>query len=499
MALAIETRFRYVEAAEMSQKALELDSEYWPAFHTLGINLLRMGRDEEGREYLQKSYEKDPFNIWVVNTRKLLRYVDKNHEEYETERFHYRFPKSDAAVLRSFLVPLMEDAFTKLSEHYKVELDPPIHIDVFSKHQWFSAKIVGLGGFPATGACFGNVVALTTPKALPQNWGAVAWHEFAHVVTLHATKNQIPRWLTEGLSVYEEGRDHPSWTRNFTREIADAYGSRRLLTIGELDSGFSKPKYPMQVLISYFQGCLVVDYITRTWSFDKVLGLLDGYREKKATTDIFREVLDLSLEEFDQQFFAWLDDWVRTNGYAPAIAEENVPRLEAELEEHPEDVQRLTDLAWAYLVSGNDIDAPLTAAKALEVDPENGDAHAIIAMGNERDKKTAAAKEGYEKALAAGTRFGYRVHEALGRLALAENDQKAGIEWLEKARAIAPKAGAAYPQGGRNLYYQARRLVQQDRRGRSRRRDARVASQDRRRGRPLPHDAREALPNRRER
>src|SRR5690606_11060375 len=190
-------------------------------------------------------------------------------------------------VLKTYLVPLLEKAWENYTGYYATELNSPIHVDVFSKHQWFSARIVGLGGVPASGACFGKVVALTTPKALPQNWGAVALHEFAHVVTLQATDNRIPRWLTEGLSVYEEGRDYPRWKRNFTREIADSFGSGRLLPIRDLDSGFSKPKYPMQVLISYFQGCLVVDYIRLTWGFEKIQELLAGYRERKSTEQVF--------------------------------------------------------------------------------------------------------------------------------------------------------------------------------------------------------------------
>ena len=48
----------------------------------------------------------------------------------------------------------------------------------------------------------------------------------------------------------------------------------RLLTLAELDVGFSKPKYPMQVMMSYYQGCMVVRYITERWGFEKILDVL---------------------------------------------------------------------------------------------------------------------------------------------------------------------------------------------------------------------------------
>ncbi|MEM7234746.1 MAG: tetratricopeptide repeat protein, partial [Planctomycetota bacterium] len=431
-----------------------------PAYHTLGINYLRTGREEEGRDFLEKSFERDPFNVWVANTQKLLSHMDKNHKEYATENFRFHFPSEDFEVLKHFLVPLVEEAYTKLSKHYRVKLDPPIYVDVFSNHNWFSAKITGLGGFPATGACFGNVVALTTPKALPQNWGAVAWHEFAHVVTLAATKNQIPRWLTEGLSVFEEGRDRPLWSRNFTREIADAYGSGRLLPLRELDSGFSKPKYRMQVLISYFQGCLIVDYIDEKWDFDKVLAILDGYAEKKSTTQIFDEVFGITLEEFDKGFFAWLDAWVKKNGYQSQLAPETVPLLEIEAQEKPKDVAVLTKLAWAYFCNAEYEDVPITLEKAFAVDADYADAHAIMGLSLQRQKKGAEAKTHYEKALEKGTKYEYRVREALGVLAAAGGKNDEAIKQFAKAKEVSPLAGAGYPPG-RNLYYRLSSLYKE--------------------------------------
>jgi tetratricopeptide (TPR) repeat protein len=455
IAQAIETRFRYADAVKMASRAVELDPDYWPAFSTLGINCLRTGDEERGREFVDKSWKHDQFSPWILNTRKLHRHIDRNHRELRTERFIFSFPAEDFEVLSTHLVPLLEKAYDTLSAHYGVELEPPIRIEVFSSHQWFSARIVGLGGFPASGACFGNVVALTTPKALPQHWGAVAWHEFAHVIALHLTKHRVPRWLTEGLSVFEEGRDHPKWARLFEREIADAFGSGRLLPLGELDFGFSKPKYPMQVLISYFQGCLIVKYIQGRWGWDKVLEILHGYRDNKATPQIFREAFGMSLEDFDRGFFAYLADWVAKTGYEPEPGKEVVARLEIELSERPDDVKLLCDLAWAYLVNGNDIDAPLTAAKALKLDPESGDAHAIIGFSQLAERKTRQAKEALEKALEKGSRFRFHGHWRLGQIAQRERDKEAAIRHFEAAKQASPRAGAA--QGhppGRNLYYQ---------------------------------------------
>ena len=83
---------------------------------------------------------------------------------------------------------------------------------------------MGLPGLVgALGACFGSVVAMDSPRARPPgefSWQATLWHELAHVFTLQLSKYRVPRWLTEGISVYEEHRRSPAWGRELTLEFA---------------------------------------------------------------------------------------------------------------------------------------------------------------------------------------------------------------------------------------------------------------------------------------
>lgn len=453
IALLIESKFRYQDCVRFSDRALALDPEYWPAYVTLGINCLRTGEEERGRKFLDKSWERDKYNVWVFNTRTLLKHMDANYKELRTERFVFKFPKRDYEELSLYLAPLLDEAFTKLSAHYKTEIKTPVHVEVFSEHKWFSARTVGLEGFAASGACFGNLVTLTTPRALPQNWGAVAWHEFTHVVTLALTKHRVPRWLTEGLSVFEEGRDRPRWARGFERDIADQFASGRLLPIAQLDFGFSKPKYPNQILISYFQGCLIAQYIKERWSFDTILGILKGYGDNKGTAQIFQEVLGQSLEEFDRGFFEFVASWVEKNGYEPNVAPEKVRELQDASNADPKNARKLLDLGWGYYTSGNEVDAPIAAGKVLELDPSNADAHAILGLDAFRAKNLAKAKEELQKALDGKTRYQYRVCSTLGQVLLKNGDKEGALQLFERAREASPRAGAGYPQG-KNLYYQ---------------------------------------------
>ncbi len=463
VALALERRFRYVDTVKMCDRALELDPDYWPAYMTLAINCLRTGENARGRQFLDRSWEKDPFNVWVLNFRKLLRFMDKNHRTVEDGGFACSFPKEDSAILTAYLIPLLKEAREKMEARYKTRLEGVIQVEDFSSHEMFSGRTVGLPGFAATGATFGKLITLTTPKAFPQNWGVVAWHEFAHVIALKITDHRVPRWLTEGLSVYEEGLDHPQWARNFQRELADAWASRRLLSLSEIDFGFSKPKYPQQILISYFQGCMVVKLIVERWGFDKVLEILRGYRDEKSTEQVFREALGMSLPEFDREFEGYMSRWVEGTGYRPRVDLDKaaLAALEAKVEDGPKDARKLTDLAWAYLCAKDDVDAALTASRALEADPKCGDAHAVVGIARLMDKKTRQADEAFEKALAAGTRFAALCHAQIGSRLAKEKDSRAkAIEHLEEAKKISPIAVAGSPPQG-NIYYQLAKLYEE--------------------------------------
>ena len=102
----------------------------------------------------------------------------------------------------------------------------PILIEIFPKHDDFAVRNVGLPGMiGALGACFGRVVTMDSPQARPPGefqWEATLWHELAHVITLQMSNQRVPRWLTEGISVYEEKRARPEWGREHGRGVRRA-------------------------------------------------------------------------------------------------------------------------------------------------------------------------------------------------------------------------------------------------------------------------------------
>ena len=123
-------------------------------------------------------------------------------------------------------MPLARDALSTLGARYGLTPKGPILIEIFPRHDDFAVRNLGLPGMiGALGACFGRVVTLDSPRARPPgsfNWQATLWHELTHVVTLQLSKQRVPRWLTEGISEYEEQRARPEWGRQMQVQFAEA-------------------------------------------------------------------------------------------------------------------------------------------------------------------------------------------------------------------------------------------------------------------------------------
>ncbi|MEJ2110327.1 MAG: tetratricopeptide repeat protein [Acidobacteriota bacterium] len=310
----LASRRKYQEAVNFSRKAIALDPDLWSAYMTLGMNLTRVGDLEGGREAMEQAFEGDPYNIWASNSLDLLDQMD-TFVSSKSEHFHYRMSREDGRVLAPYAGMLAEEAYANLTERYGFEPQGPLFIEIFPDHGGFAVRTLGLPGLEgALGVCFGKVIAMDSPrarKAGTYNWGTALWHEFAHVITLQMTNHNIPRWFSEGLSVFEEHKARPGWGDGINPSFVKAYKEGKLLKASELNKGFTRPESIEQVLLSYVQASLVCEWMEKAYGFDSIRKSLLLFAENKPSEEVFLETLGLDTAGMDSQYAHYIDSLVK--------------------------------------------------------------------------------------------------------------------------------------------------------------------------------------------
>jgi tetratricopeptide (TPR) repeat protein len=300
---------RYEEAIQFFRKAIEAQPDLWSAHSQLGINLMRLGREDEARAQLEMCYENGYKDKPTVNT---LRLMDsyKNFVTYKTDNTILRLHKKEAELLHPYFEAEMQRALSTYEKKYGIKLDRPVQVEVYPDHEDFAVRTMGMPGLGALGVTFGYVVAMDSPSGRPPgtfHWATTMWHELSHVYVLTMTKHRVPRWFTEGLAVHEETAVSPEWGDRLDPHVIAAIKDKKLLPVAELDRGFVRPSYPTQVIVSYFEAGRICDYINQEWGWDKLLAMIHDFATGASTPDVIQKELGMAPEQFDKHFLASLE------------------------------------------------------------------------------------------------------------------------------------------------------------------------------------------------
>lgn len=300
---------RYEDGIAYYRKAIELDPQLWSARSQLGINLMRMGQEDEPRKQLEMCYDNGFRNEETVNSLRLLDSY-KNFITFKNDTTILKLQKKEAELLRPYFEAELKRIIASYDKKYKMKLPGPVQVEVYPDHEDFAVRTMGMPGLGALGVTFGEVIAMDSPSGRPPgqfHWASTLWHEMSHVYILTATNHRVPRWFTEGLAVHEETEASAEWGDRITPDIVVAIGAKKLLPVADLDRGFIRPEYPGQVIVSYYQAGRICDYIQSRWGADKLLDMVHSFAQRKTTPDVIRQDLGMAPEEFDKQFLEWLN------------------------------------------------------------------------------------------------------------------------------------------------------------------------------------------------
>jgi tetratricopeptide (TPR) repeat protein len=300
-------QYRFDDAAALARKAVEIDPNDPLAQFNLGLYLMRTGDEAAARTALDTSWELDKSSPLTKNLLDVLDVVD-SFEVLAHGPFIFKFAKEEAAVMRAYALPLADQAYELFATRYGVKPDQPILIEVFPNHDDFAVRTLGLPGLVgALGACFGRVVTMDSPRARPPgdfSWQATLWHELAHVFTLHASDFRVPRWLTEGASVYEEHLRNPAWGRELTLEFARELGEGRTFGVKNLPQAFKRPE---SLALAYFEASLLVEHLVAQNGDAGLRTLLQAYADGADDAAAFTKAFGQSVDQADASFRAFVD------------------------------------------------------------------------------------------------------------------------------------------------------------------------------------------------
>jgi tetratricopeptide (TPR) repeat protein len=273
----LSQKYRFAEGAARQRQALKFDAKFVPAKIQLAQDLLRLGEEKEGWELCREAHQDDGYDVTAYN----LVTLEETLKQFATltnEHFILRMSKHEAAVYGDEVLALLDRARMKLCEKYNVTLVKPTTVEIFPNQKDFGVRTFGMPHNPGfLGVCFGPVVTANSPASQAgheANWQAVLWHEFCHVITLQMTANKMPRWLSEGISVYEERRANPTWGQVMNARYRDMVLGKDLVAISELSSAFLAPRSDLHLQFAYFQSSLVVEFLIERFGMERFQAIL---------------------------------------------------------------------------------------------------------------------------------------------------------------------------------------------------------------------------------
>ncbi len=447
-------KYRFAEGAALQREALKWDAAFIPAKIQLAQDLLRLGRDDEGWQLADEVQKADPYDVVAYNLT-TLRDTIAHFTVLKSEHFHVRMDPREAEVYGADVLALLEKAHATLTKKYGLPPGERTVVEIFPEQKDFAIRTFGLpGGAGYLGVCFGRVITANSPASRPgspQSWQAVLWHEFTHVVTLTLTKNKMPRWLSEGISVYEERQRQANWGEHMTPRYRAMILGADLTPVSKLSGAFLRPKTGAHLQFAYYESSLVVEWLVKKWGMEKMRALLAdlarGVDINAALAARFAPI-----EKLDAEFAAHARELANATGPkldwtkpAPAdLASET--KLTAWLAKTPNNFAAMMEQARLFITAQRWIDAKMVLLRIIALYPDqhdSGGAYAMLAESHRRLGETADEERMLNK-VAELCSDAPEAYARLAEIAAERKDWKAVLLNAERFTAVNPLAPAPH-------------------------------------------------------
>jgi len=204
----------------------------------------------------------------------------------------------------------IKDALDWLESDTGATLLEPVEIYLYADSQDLQGSMI----FPQewTGGVayprYGRIAIGINPGNL--DWGKRALvHELTHLVAHQMTLSPyggMPTWLDEGLATRSEG----SLAYYYVNVLNQAIRDGSLISVQSISSPFSA--LSNLATLSYAESYTVVDYLITTYGKDKMLELLETFREGASYDGALKEVYGFDTSGLDQRWREYLSEPIGT-------------------------------------------------------------------------------------------------------------------------------------------------------------------------------------------
>ncbi|MHC4840643.1 MAG: tetratricopeptide repeat protein [Planctomycetota bacterium] len=453
-------RHRYQESLPLYKEALEDNPKAWTIYKGQGMAAMNFGDDVLGKKSLQTAHKNDPIrnNLRTLN---LLTLLDsyKNYKRIESENGRWRLliHKKEAHIMEDLYLEALDACYEDQKKKYNFEPHLPLVIESFPVHADFEVRTVGITGLPALGACFGQLITLDSPSARQPgtyNWHSTLRHEMDHVFQIQISNGQVPRWLAEGLSVYEEKTTRPEWERHMEDQLHRLYWSDDIPPVKKFNEWFRDGS---KILFAYYLGNVMLEFIDKELGgFTAVRQMLELFGQKKTPEEVFRKTLNIEPEEFDQQFRKYVaEKRIKHLRMVKFVNDDRIDELLDKAEFEEAGVEELIWLARGYQQQGKNFDANTWLGIASRNGAETllGEPGAMYwwvkaqLVRADADKEPAERqtlfKQYIDKALTRGLED-FQTYLMLFQVARQSGDNDAALEWVLKAQDAFPENPQPY-------------------------------------------------------
>ncbi len=126
----------------------------------------------------------------------------------------------------------------------------------------------------------------------------------------------MPRWLSEGISVYEEIQANPSWGQHMNPQYREMILAGELTLISKLSAAFLAPRSDLHLQFAYFEASLAVEFLVQRFGLESLKAILRDLGTGMEINNALQKHT-VPIEKLDEEFSAFAIK--RANELAPGL------------------------------------------------------------------------------------------------------------------------------------------------------------------------------------